>query len=151
MIEISNSARAWAAAFVFVVLGLASTSALSGELVVAVSGVERADGEVGCALYAVPTGFPMDPSTATRQWHAADLDGVECQFNDLAPGVYAVAVSQDFNGNRETDTNFFGIPTEPWGVSNNVRPTLRAPTFDEAAVRVAAQQPLRIIVEVAER
>jgi uncharacterized protein (DUF2141 family) len=36
------------------------------------------------------------------------------------------------------DTNFVGMPTEQWGVSRNVRPTLRAPRFDEASFKVAA-------------
>ena len=44
-----------------------------------------------------------------------------------------VELIQDLNGNRRADTNFVGMPTEPWGVSNGVRPTMRAPRFDEAA------------------
>ena len=41
------------------------------------------------------------------------------------------------------------MPTEVWGVSNNVRPPMRAPYFDEAAVAVAAGGPVTIEVRLA--
>ena len=132
-------------------LSLAGASAAnSAELTVTVSGIDANAGEIGCALYKGPDGFPMDDSVATTHWQNATDAGVECRFDGLEPGDYAVAVSHDFNGNRETDTNFFGIPTEPWGVSNNVRPTLRAPRFEEAAVQVRPGTAVSITVEVAE-
>ena len=120
------------------------------EITIFVTGIEKAEGEIGCALYAGTEGFPLDSSKATQQWHAAKRKGVECVFEGLEPGAYAVAVSQDFNGNRETDTNFVGIPQEPWGVSNNVRPFLRPPTFEEAAVQLGSESASRIEVEVSE-
>ncbi len=130
-------------------VSLASPAA-SEELTVTVSGIEANAGEIGCALYKGPDGFPMDDSVATTLWQSARDTGVQCRFDSLEPGDYAVAVSHDFNGNRETDTNFLGIPTEPWGVSNNVRPSFRAPRFEEAAVRVQPGSAVAITVEVAE-
>ena len=150
MISSITAARPLAMALTLGSSLIASTMALSADLTIAVTGIERDAGEIGCALYAGADGFPLDPSKATRQWHDARRQGVECRFEGLAAGTYAVAISHDFNGNRETDTDFFGIPDEPWGVSNNVRPFLRAPTFEEAAVRLGQDEPLRIQVEVAE-
>lgn len=130
---------------------LAGTApAAATSLTVAVSGIESDDGEIGCALYRSADGFPMEPAKATQQWHPAEKRGVECRFDGLEPGAYALAVSHDFNGNRETDTNFVGIPKEPWGVSNNVRPFMRAPTFEEAQVRLDGNAPVEIGVEVAQ-
>ena len=119
------------------------------DLIVSVSGVESTRGEIGCAVFGTPNGFPMDTEGATIQRYPATPEGVECHFKDLAPGSYAVAVAHDLNGNRRTDTNFIGSPTEAWGVSNNVRPTLRAPTFQEAAFQLAKGQALRLAVKVA--
>jgi uncharacterized protein (DUF2141 family) len=53
---------------------------------------------------------------------------------DLPQGDYAVAVYQDKNQNKRLDTNFVGIPQEPYAFSNNARPKLRAPNFDEAKI-----------------
>jgi uncharacterized protein (DUF2141 family) len=55
----------------------------------------------------------------------------------LAPGEWAVAVSQDLNNNDKLDKNFLGIPTEPFAFSNNVKPRLAAPKFEECKFTVA--------------
>ncbi|UOR06797.1 DUF2141 domain-containing protein [Hymenobacter aerilatus] len=56
----------------------------------------------------------------------------QVQFRvDLAPGEWAIALSQDVNDNGEMDRNLVGIPTEPYAFSNNVRPRFKAPSFDE--------------------
>lgn len=55
---------------------------------------------------------------------------VEVQVS-LAPGEWAVALSQDTNDNGRLDRNFLGIPTEPYAFSNNIRPHLSAPKFEE--------------------
>ena len=113
-------------------------SAPAQELIIKVTMVKSTEGEVGCALFFRATGFPNENIAMPAQWQASSTDGVVCRFTDIKPGPYAVAVSHDLNGNRRTDTNFLGIPKEDWGVSNNVRPNLRAPTFDEARFEVAA-------------
>jgi uncharacterized protein (DUF2141 family) len=78
----------------------------------------------------------------------ADAKGVTCNFSDLADGSYAVSVSHDLNGNKKVDTNFLGMPTESWGVSNNARPSLRAPRFDEAVFKVVAGKDMTLDIKV---
>lgn len=80
---------------------------------------------------------------------ATDNQTAECRFAGVSPGPFAVAVSVDVNGNQKPDKNFLGIPTEPWGVSNNIRPGMRAPRFDEAAGTMPASgEDLRIAIKV---
>ena len=106
-------------------------------------------GSIGCGLYAGPTGFPMDSSVARMSWQPARAGGVTCVFDGVADGRYAVSVLLDLNGNRRVDTNFVGMPKEAWGVSNNARPALRPPRFDEAAFTVADGKPVSLTIEVA--
>jgi uncharacterized protein (DUF2141 family) len=135
-------------ALVLGAVGVASNlSAAAADLRVDVTGVTRAAGEIGCALFAGPKGFPKDESVRARVWVAADPRGTACVFHDLAPGDYAVAVSLDENGNRRLDTNLVGMPREAWGVSNGARPMFRAPRFDEARVSVGTED-VTIKVEV---
>lgn len=104
------------------------------------------DGDIGCALFSSASGFPLDPSKAVAtQRHRAGAS-VTCRFEGLRPGTYAVAASHDANRNGKTDRNFVGIPKEAWGVSRGVRPAMRAPRFEEAAVQVAGDAA--IVVEV---
>jgi len=109
----------------------------AAELVVRISGLSGPLGQVGCSLFAGPAGFPMDNSGARQMWQAADAKGVTCRYNEVPEGTYAVSIGHDLNGNKRVDTNFIGLPTEQWGVSNNARPSLRAPRFDEALFKVA--------------
>jgi uncharacterized protein (DUF2141 family) len=112
-------------------------AASAAEVAVRVSGLSEPLGQVGCSLFAGAAGFPMDNTSARNLWLPAEAKGVTCRFNEVAEGTYAVSVGHDLNGNKRVDTNFFGFPTEQWGVSNNARPSLRAPHFDEAAFKVS--------------
>jgi uncharacterized protein (DUF2141 family) len=110
----------------------------AAELVVRVTGLDKPLGNVGCSLFAGPLGFPMDNTTARVMWQTADAKGMTCRYSDVPAGSYAVSIGHDLNGNKRVDTNFIGLPTEQWGVSGNVRPSLRAPRYDEAAFKVDA-------------
>jgi len=55
-----------------------------------------------------------------------------------APGDYAVVVFHDANANGRLDLGFVGIPIEVYGFSNNVRPVLRAPSFESVAFQAVA-------------
>ncbi|MCA8832014.1 DUF2141 domain-containing protein [Hymenobacter sp. BT728] len=56
---------------------------------------------------------------------------------ELPAGEWAVAITQDVNNNDKLDKNLMGIPTEPFAFSNNVRPRLAPPAFDDCKFTVA--------------
>jgi uncharacterized protein (DUF2141 family) len=126
----------------------ASSFANDAEITIRVTNIASNQGEVGCALFPAGSAFPMDATGARQLWQKAEPTGVTCRFDKVAPGRWAVSASHDLNGNRKVDTNFLGMPTEAWGVSNNARPTLRAPKFDEAAFKVAAGQSLTLEIKL---
>ena len=135
--------------FATVALAVAMTAeARAGEVTVSVTGVAEPHGRIGCALHGADDDFPMGRPSIPTQWVSPKNGRAECRFADVAPGAYAVAVAHDLNGNGKTDTNLFGLPTEQWGVSRGVRPSLRAPRFAEAAFEVAGAS-VEIAVEVA--
>lgn len=49
----------------------------------------------------------------------------------LPQGEYAVSTYHDLNDNKELDRYFFGKPKEPYGFSNNIKPSLGPPDFDD--------------------
>src|SRR5690606_32329089 len=54
------------------------------------------------------------------------------KLNKLEPGKkYAVKAFHDVNGNKELDTNLFGVPTEPYGFSNNARGVFGPPSLSQ--------------------
>lgn len=129
-----------------------ATSSLGAELVVNVSGLKSDEGALGCALFgaAAADAFPLDLKQATTQRAKAQPGSMRCVFMNLAAGSYAVSASHDLNDNGKTDRNFIGQPTEPWAVSNNVRPALRAPRFAECAFSLAADEVKQIELRLAQ-
>jgi uncharacterized protein (DUF2141 family) len=118
---------------------------------VTITNIQSTEGFVGCALFPATAAetFPLDLTKATPQ-RAKSTDGVwRCTFPNLPAGSYAVSAAHDVNGNGKPDKNFVGIPTEPWAVSNNVRPTLRPPRFAEAAFTLTANEVKDISLRVA--
>lgn len=65
---------------------------------------------------------------------------------DLPNGEWAVAITQDTNNNDKLDKNFVGIPTEPFAFSNNVRPKLAPPDFNECKFQVSGPGKVVTIV-----
>ena len=61
------------------------------------------------------------------------VDGrVSVMFYSIPKGDYAVMAYHDVNNNGKLDTNFLGIPSEPFAFSNNVNGFMGAPKFEKA-------------------
>jgi uncharacterized protein (DUF2141 family) len=92
-----------------------------------------------CALFVGEKGFPMESAQATQRVDAIGEGATRaCVFSLTGAPVVAVSVAHDENGNGVVDRNFLGIPKEGWASSNNVKPALRAPSFDESKVAVSS-------------
>lgn len=101
------------------------------ELSFEITGIESADGHVLVALYDEAT-FLRKPVKAFRLAPGKVLSG---SFGDVPPGLYAVSVVHDENGNGRLDMNAVGMPIERYGFSNN--PLLMgAPRFVDARIEV---------------
>jgi uncharacterized protein (DUF2141 family) len=99
---------------------------------VSVGKFRSTSGVLACRLYASGEGFPMDPQGGVEQRVPVREQAASCSFEGVAPGTYAVAVVHDENDNGKLDTNFFGAPTEGYGVSNNHTYAFSAPEWEES-------------------
>ncbi|MCQ2267895.1 MAG: DUF2141 domain-containing protein [Bacteroidaceae bacterium] len=72
----------------------------------------------------------------------ANKDEVTVTVNLPRAGKYAVAVFQDKNGNNKLDSNFLGIPNEPFGFSNLKSFPMGSPKFKTAAFDVEKDQKI---------
>lgn len=108
-----------------------------GELTVEVE-LHRADagGIVHVALCDA-AGFESHEGCLRREV-AAEGPVVRVVFTGLAPGEYAIKAFHDVNANGELDTNWMGIPREPYAFGNDAMGTFGPPAFDQAKVAVKA-------------
>lgn len=57
--------------------------------------------------------------------------------SNLPEGDYAVRVMHDINDNGELDTNFVGLPTEPYAFSNNATGNFGPPQWKDVKFRLS--------------
>ena len=62
----------------------------------------------------------------------------------LPPGIYGARVLHDLNGNGEMDSNFVGIPKEPWAFSNNATGRLGPAKWQDAKFEISGDTALEI-------
>ena len=63
----------------------------------------------------------------------------DCDFLNVKPGTYALAVIHDENLNGELDTNFLGSPSEGYGFSSGAEAAFSAPSFSDASFQYDGQ------------
>lgn len=100
-------------------------------------------GVVAVGLFSPGPGWLAEPSALKYERVPAGPRTI-LVLRDLAPGRYALAATHDENGNGKLDTNFVGVPTEPYGFSRDARGLLSPPTFDDAAIDLSADATLTI-------
>lgn len=63
---------------------------------------------------------------------------------DLPNGTYAIGIFVDTNYNNEMDRNFFGVPKEQYGFSNDAKGSFGPPSFKDASFTVSGEMKLEI-------
>lgn len=71
----------------------------------------------------------------------------EIVFSSLEKGKYAFSFFQDLNENKKIDTNFLGIPIEPYGFSNQKKGRFGPPKFKEVAFKLNKNEVFKIVIE----
>jgi uncharacterized protein (DUF2141 family) len=108
-------------------------TASRAEATVFVDGFRSEAGEARVALFDAREGFPEEVAKA-REVARVEIRDYEARvdFTDLPYGVYAVAVLHDENANGVLDRNFFKVPTEGYGASNNPAGTTERASYEDA-------------------
>jgi uncharacterized protein (DUF2141 family) len=83
--------------------------------------------------------YPDDNSTPVASADVpADSRIVTVTLKNLPPGRYALESFQDINANGKMDTDWLGLPLEPYGFSRDARPFLSKPGFNAVAFVIKA-------------
>lgn len=108
------------------------------ELQLSCTNIREAKGKVYVAVFNRSSDFlQYDKMIAQQIIPVSRTGNLDIQISNLPPGEYAVSCFHDVNGNGKLDTNFLGIPIEPYGFSNNARPKFRAPYWSEAVFQLS--------------
>jgi uncharacterized protein (DUF2141 family) len=103
------------------------------EIDVTVTGVTRSVGLVTAELYPdVRDVFLRGPGRIEIARYAAKAPETRFCLHAPGRGRYAVSVYHDENANTDFDRRIFGLPAEPWGLSNNPPVRLRKPDLEDS-------------------
>src|SRR5688572_6870370 len=118
--------------FLFVCLSSSMGLFAQNKLEVKVTNIKELTGTIQVALYNNENDFLKK----FQEGKIVKATGTEViiVFDNLKKGEYAVSVYHDKNDNKEMDSNFMGIPSEPYGFSNNVMGSFGPPSFEKAKV-----------------
>lgn len=99
---------------------------------------KAAEGAVRGMLFRDADSFDRRESPVAKFSQHPEHGTAVVTLTDLPPGRYAIALYQDRNGNGRLDKNMIGIPTEPYGFSNDASAPFGPPDFELAAFTIAA-------------
>lgn len=114
------------------------------DLTVKVTGIAVKKGMVEFGLFRDPEYFAQVGKTYRMIRVKVDASEESVTFHNLPRGKYAVCIYLDENNNNQCDKNFFGIPTEKYAFSNNVRPMLSIPSFESCSIHLTENKSIVI-------
>ncbi len=130
--------------FLLVFLVSASESEKHYTLTIKVDNIKSVKGMMEISIYKDPAKFPKVGQTYRMARVKVEGHTVNYTFEHLEADDYAIGLYHDVNSNKVCDKNFFGIPTEAYGFSNNYRPVLSAPDFDDCDFELSCDRTLTI-------
>ncbi len=104
----------------------------------------RPQGAVSVALFADEAGWRSHNGarSVVREVRSGDAEVV---FTGLQPGRYGVMAYHDRNADGRLNTLPIGLPTEPYGFSNNARGAFGPPGWRQASFTVAEGEAVQTI------
>lgn len=112
----------------------AKAQANTSTLTVKISDLKMQKGTVYVGLY--DTADHWMKKRAFSAMVKADQDEVTVTFENLPEGMYAISIYHDKNDNGKFDTNFLGIPSEPYAFSAGAKGRFGPPSWEQAAFKV---------------
>ena len=102
----------------------------SHKLTLVFDNIEAIQGELSIGIFSNEETFLDEGNEFKKLILKVDGKSVRHQVT-LPEGDYAVSVYHDKNADKQCNRNFIGVPTEGYGFSNNVKPRLSAPKFQQ--------------------
>ena len=125
--------------FVFLPIIIFSQPLEKGIIRVTIDGIEDENGIMMIGLFTERDEFLVTP-TFPLEYKITDEKTIVVTFENIPLGKYALSIFHDLNENKELDSNFFKIPKEPYGFSNNYMPKFGPPSFKGASFQLKTNQ-----------
>ena len=90
-------------------------------------------------LYATSNKF-LDENDQLQEYRIKPKNGkFSAKITNQKYGEFGMAIYQDVDGDGKITKNLIGIPKEPYAFSNNYKPTIKAPSFNDCKFTYSAK------------
>jgi uncharacterized protein (DUF2141 family) len=113
--------------------GLAGQAA-AADLTIRIEGMEQAAGTFHIAVFEADG---WDENQTVASGRLAAEEGAELTLTGLVPGAYGIKIFQDVDDNGQLNLGIWGIPSEPYGFSNDAPARGGPPSFRQASFKLA--------------
>jgi len=117
----------------------------NAEIKLVVKGISVGKGTMSIGMY----NNEEDYSSKDGKYYFATTDVVdstyfECIIKNVEAGNYAIKIYHDVDSNGELNTNWMGMPKEPFGFSNDAKGTFGPPKFEDAVFELNGDKEIVI-------
>lgn len=124
------------------------TATTNDEVRLQVTGIVPNAGPVRIAVFSASDRFPDHQTAAKKIVVESRSEVAQEALTELPAGPVAIAAYQDLNNDGILNRSSFGIPSEPYGFSNDARGQMGPPKFADAAVEPARGNTNPIVVSL---
>lgn len=114
------------------------------QLTIKISNIEKTKGEIKVGIFNTDRNFLKEGAAIRNYSVKVDKNTAVLTITDLPKGEYAVSMYHDENSDNECNRNFIGIPKEPYGFSNNIKPKMSAPKYNDCKFTFEENKTLNI-------
>ncbi|WCL80354.1 DUF2141 domain-containing protein [Saprospira sp. CCB-QB6] len=125
---------------VFALFFLCISPISAQQLIIQLESAQKVEGQLYYALYHSAQSFQKEELALKKAVVPLQKLPLRIDLGQLPPGQYALAFFQDLNQNGQLDLNFWGIPKEPYGFSNDPKIVAGPPSFKAASFRLGPKE-----------
>lgn len=126
------------------------TSLASNPVELTITGIEETEGNILIAVFDKEEAWMDIPEAIlliTRPASEAKDGNLVYKTDVELPNQVSISVYQDLNEDNKLNKNFFGIPREPYGFSNNIRHSTRSASYEEANITISKDSKVNIEIK----
>lgn len=122
------------------VLGLsvavAGQNAFAGEVCFDITQIKSNEGKLMINILGSEAEYNDDAAAIASIMIPAQKDSVSVCVDAFNTGFHGIRVFHDVDNDGELASNLVGMPTEPWGMSNNAKGSFGPPSWDDMKFEV---------------
>lgn len=117
---------------------------------ITITNLRNDKGQVLICLFKDGDGYPDKPEKAFRKSKATIVSGNKAviSFSGLPTGNYSIVALHDENNNMKMDKNWYGLPKEGYGFSNNAMGTFGPPGIRKASFHYTMDKQTAISINL---